>query len=442
VHLTRKSSRITALAIILAFASMVGTVLLAQQQVPDAPSATRPPPPSFPAGTKPAPANQSRPDSSSSDNKNDGNGTTQAAADPAESSSSLSDVKGPPRQRPRGTDDDGRDQFSISVGVNFVTVPVTVKDEDGRLVAGLLRKDFAIYEDGVPQPLKLFTSDPFPLSAALIIDQGMSDTAMKKINESLPAITGAFSQFDEVALYTYGDTVRRVSDFNAVSDQLTGQLRRTKNQGNTGGVPVVSGPLAAGPTVNGHPLDPGTPQVRTPLKQDRVLNDAVLRAALDLSKRDQEAALDPSKRKQARRKIIFIISDGTEWGSNASYNDVLKVLLSHEIAVYAIGVDSAAIPGYNKATRLHLPLMAYGNILPKYASATGGELFAEFTRKAIEEAYARVTEVARNQYTLGYTTRATPASNYRMIEVRVKRPGLKVYAKDGYYPLPPQRMNP
>jgi VWFA-related protein len=432
VHLTRKSSRITALAIILAFAAMVGSALLAQQQIPDAPSATRPPPPSFPAGTKPAPANQQRPDSSSSDNRNDGNGTTQAAADPAESSSSSpSDVNGPPRQRPRGADDDGRDQFRISVGVNFVTVPVTVKDEDGRLVPGLLRKDFAIYEDGAPQPLKLFTSDPFPLSAALIIDQGMSDTAMKKINESLPAITGAFSQFDEVALYTYGDTVQKVSDFNAVSDLLTGQLRRVKRQGSTGGVPVVSGPMATGPTVNGHPLDPGTPQVRTPVKEDHVLNDAVLRAASDLTKRNA-----------ARRKIIFIISDGKEGGSRASYNDVLKVLLSHEIAVYGIGVDSAAIPGYNKASRVHLPFTAFGNILPKYSSATGGEYFAEFTRKAIEDTYSRVTEVARNQYTLGYTMRATPASNYRTIEVRVKRPGLKVYAKDGYYPLPPQRMNP
>ncbi|MCU1308599.1 MAG: hypothetical protein JWN45_3294 [Acidobacteriaceae bacterium] len=431
MHSTRKSFRITALAIILAFAAMVGTALFAQQQIPDAPSATRPPPPSFPAGTKPAPANQPRPDSSSSDNGNDGNGTTQAAADRGESSSSSpSDVQGPPRQRPRGADDDGRDQFRISVGVNFVTVPVTVKDEEGRLVPGLLRKDFAIYENGASQPLKLFTSDPFPLSAALIIDQGMSDTAMKKINDSLPAITGAFSQFDEVALYTYGDTVQKVSDFNAVSDQLTGNLRRVKRRGATGGVPVVSGPMAAGPTVNNHPLDPGTPQVRTPIKEDRVLNDAVLRAALDLSRRT------PS-----RRKIIFIISDGKEEGSNASYNDVLKVLLSHEIAVYGIGVDSAAIPGYNKASKLHLPFTAYGNILPKYSSATGGEYFAEFTRRAIEDTYSRVTEVARNQYTLGYTMRATAASNYRTIEVRVKRPGLKVYAKDGYYPLPPQRSN-
>jgi len=46
---------------------------------------------------------------------------------------------------------------------------------------------------------------------------------------------------------------------------------------------------------------------------------------------------------------------------------------------------------------------------------------------------------ARNQYTLGYNTPQQPSSNYREIEVRVRRPGLEVFAKHGYYPLPPQR---
>jgi hypothetical protein len=63
-------------------------------------------------------------------------------------------------------------------------------------------------------------------------------------------------------------------------------------------------------------------------------------------------------------------------------------------------------------------------------------VFTEFGKSAIEAAYARVTDEARNQYTLGYTARATTAGNYRGIEVLVHRPKLKVYAKDGYFPLP------
>jgi VWFA-related protein len=113
------------------------------------------------------------------------------------------------------------------------------------------------------------------------------------------------------------------------------------------------------------------------------------------------------------------------------------VLLSHEETVYAIGAESAAMPLYSKLQKLHIPKYGYGDILPKYASATGGEVFPEFSRNAMEVAYARATSEARNQYTLGYTTRATPSSAYREIEVRVDRPGLSVAAKSGYYPLPP-----
>lgn len=382
------------------------------QKVPDAPSATRPAPTTFPSTTKPAPVLQpARPDKE----------TPESPAQPPKMT--IDTV--PPRSTPRGTGDDGLNEFKIITNVNFVTVPVTVKDSEGRLVDGLVRKDFSIYEDGEPQTLRLFTSDPFPLSVALVIDQGMSSTAMKRVNETYQGMLGAFSQYDEVAIYAYDNTVRQIADYQASTDQLLYALRRTKRQGRTGGVPVVSGPMASGPTINGQPADRSARTVNTPIRETHALNDAILRAALDLSKREK-----------ARRRIIFLISDGQELDSSASYAEVLKVLLTNEIIVYSIGVDSAAIPGVEKLARVRLPGQGTNNLLPKYVSATGGEHFAEFTRAAIENTYARLTEVARNQYTLGYTTRSTVASTYRTIEVRVKRPGLKVFARDGYYPLP------
>ena len=190
----------------------------------------------------------------------------------------------------------------------------------------------------------------------------------------------------------------------------------------------MNGPLGPqGPTVNGVPIErPGAPVNTTPPKDVSVLNDAILRAALDLSKRNR-----------ANRKIIFVISQGREYGSRAAYKDVLKVLLSREAAVYGIAVEGSAIPVYNKLERLHVPKFGYSDLLPKYALATGGDIFTEFSRDAVEAAYARATGEARNQYTLGYTTRITPSSTYREIEVRVARPGLKISAKSGYYPLPP-----
>jgi VWFA-related protein len=298
-------------------------------------------------------------------------------------------------------------------------------------VEGLLRRDFSVFEDGNPVAISLFTSDPFPLSTAIVLDMSMPDATVKKVNNTISALAGAFSQFDEVAFYTYGDSVQRVSDFSTSGDNLTAALRRnSRKTGRNNGPPVISGPMASGPTVNGRPVDPGAPSIqgRIPEKENHVLNDAILAAAQDLS-----------RRAPGRRKVIFVISAGAEEGSRAGYSAVLKQLLSHEIAVYGVGVDTAAIPLERTLEKVHIPFTPYGNILPKYVSATGGEYYAELSQTDIESAYAKLTQIARNQYTLGYSTRATAASNYRQIEVRVHRAGLKVYAKDGYYPLPPQR---
>jgi hypothetical protein len=65
-------------------------------------------------------------------------------------------------------------------------------------------------------------------------------------------------------------------------------------------------------------------------------------------------------------------------------------------------------------------------------------MMAEFDRQGIEQAYSKIADTARNQYTLGYTTQANKSSSFRAIDVRVLRPNLKVFAKEGYYPLPPQ----
>jgi VWFA-related protein len=254
---------------------------------------------------------------------------------------------------------------------------------------------------------------------------------MRKVRETLPALAGAFSDFDEIGVFSYSNTVHQRMDFNGTGEEFTTALRRTESEmpGRNNGPPVMSGPMTGGPSpsVNGKPFEPGIPHVTNARSESSVLNDAILAAATALGKRERN-----------RRKLIFVISDGLEKGSNASYNDVLKVLLSNEIAVYAIAVDASAIPGYSTLENIRIPRMGSGNILPKYVYATGGDVFAEFTKDAIEEAYSRLTEEARNQYTLGYSTRGSAANNYRRIDVRIHRAGLVVRAKDGYYPLPPQ----
>ena len=323
--------------------------------------------------------------------------------------------------------------YTLTVTPTFVQIPVTVKDHDGRLVDGLLPTDFTVKENGVVQKLRFFSADPFALSVAIILDTGMPDVAVQKVNQTFSALVGAFAPYDEVAIYTYSSTVSDVTGYMAASQKLTMLMNQMKTErGNNNGPAVLSGPLAPnGPIINGMPVGSPTEPVYTPPKQAHVLNDAILRAALDLRKRGRE-----------RRKLIFVISDGREYGSQASYRDVLRVLLSNEIQVKAVAVDSAAIPVYDKLEKFHLPKEGYSDILPKYVSATGGSpVYHELTRSALDDIYAKVMSDARNQYTLGYyaTRPKIPTSSaYRSIEVIVHRPDLKIYTKDGYYPAPPR----
>ncbi|MGA9800267.1 MAG: VWA domain-containing protein [Terriglobales bacterium] len=438
---TSKAIAVTAVALALLSGTLAAQQDQSKQDIPDAPSASRPfptvppvgkipsdenppsqpPPNQAPPGQAP-PANQAPPTSSSDEDPVYAPGV--APAPP------FKVTTAPPGSIPADKGPGSEELYKVVANVNQVLVPVMVKDDSGRLVNGLLSRDFSVFEDGKKVTLNFFTTDPFALSAAVILDTGMPDVALQKVNQTFSALEGAFSQFDEVSLYTYSTSVTKVTDFAAVGRRLTAALDGLKTvTGTNNGPPVVSGPMGPqGPIVNGVPVDAGAPRTINPPKEVHVLNDALVAAAVDLRKRDR-----------ARRKVIFIITDGREYGSSASYSDTLRVLLSTGIQVYGVAVESSAIPVYGQLQKLHVPLtgsrLGYSNILPKYASATGGEIFSGFSRDAIETTYARTLGDARNQYTLGYLTHSTPSSTHREIEVRVARPDLKVTAKEGYYPV-------
>src|SRR5258708_25067808 len=153
-------------------------------------------------------------------------------------------------------------------------------------------------------------------------------------------------------------------DFKGKPERLTLALNERKLvRGRNNGPPVLGGPLGpGGPTVNGAPVGgPVLAPVNTPPREAHVLNDAILRAALDLSKRDR-----------TRRKVILVISDGQELGSQASYSDVLKVLQTRNIEVKGVVVGGGALPIFRQIGKLHLKGQGYFDLLPKYTSATGG----------------------------------------------------------------------
>ena len=338
----------------------------------------------------------------------------------------------PPGSTPRNQLGDIYKLPTVSVGQ--VLIPVSVKYSDGRLVEGLGPKDFTVLDNGRRVTLNYFTSDPFQLSVAVVLDLGMQEVTTKQVYDSFGSLIGSFSPYDEFALYTYSSTVAQQLDFTNNSQRFERALNQIKiYPGRNNGPQDLNSPFSVGPTINGVPVNgPPIAQVQTPTREAHVLNDAILRAALDLGKRDT--------RTLQRRRVILVVSDGQELGSQASYKDVLRVLESRDIQVQAVVVGGGSMPVWRQLGKFHLKEQGFWDLLPRYTKATGGgQVNAELTRNAIEDAYARITSEVRNQYTMGYAVKATLSSMYHSIDVIVDRRGLKVLAKDGYYPAPATR---
>lgn len=319
-------------------------------------------------------------------------------------------------QRPSLQSDDSRAR--IRTTVSLVVVPVTVKDSSGELVTDLQQNDFRVFEDGVEQPISLFSADAFPLSAAILVDDDLKRSTAEKVQKTLETLAGAFSASDEVSLWRFDEVPEQISnDFIADNDKLLDQLKRVDLSSSFPGMGSYT--MTAGPRVGtAQPPGPATvPAEANSHPNTKHIDDAIFAAADQLQSRPHE-----------RRKIIFLISDGQNAKNNThKYAETLKALLSADISVYVVGVGEA---------NLNRGITFLGNnVLAKYAHATGGDIFyGGVSRENLEELYARVTEQARNQYTIGYSGAHTDRSRpYHSIEVRVKRPGLTLLTRDGYY---------
>jgi VWFA-related protein len=425
-----------ALAALLNLSPSLSPAALAQQQstVPDAPTPQAQHPfadlgPITPG--KGAGAEQTGPSSS-----NPATGQqSPASTGPAPASAVHNEIQATPPEVFAAGEGVEKTTALIHLNVNFVEVPVTVKDSKGKLVAGLNWRDFRVYENDTLEPLKSYTVDPFPLSIAFVIDQSLTSDVMARVNNSLGAIQGALTPYDEVAVFSYNNGAQERTGFTgAQSARLPAVLALTKETGSEMIVPVNSGPLAGcNIRENGNCVDPNLQPGRSAgggdwmsiPKEIHTLNDAILAAAKELSTRPK-----------GRRRVIYVISDGKERGSKASLKEVLRYLQTNKTAVYGTAVGTSAMWGEGYVSRFHLPFTMYDNILYKYTAATGGYLDSERDLSGIEKSYAKIAEEARTQYTLGYLSHQPVIDGkFRKIEVRVENhPGLEVIAKTGYYP--------
>ncbi len=280
----------------------------------------------------------------------------------------------------------GAPQTRIRIPVDQVIVPVTVKDSSGRLVADLRRDEFRIFEDNVEQKIASFQADVVPLSMVLLIDNDLKSKDAKQVSDSLRAVVAGLSVNDEAFVCRFDQYFHVGKGFISDQDKLLTELKRTRLDTEPS-VSSSGAPFGNAPSINGHSATGDAPNINAAMinikgQPTKALDDAVYAAAQLLKERDPE---------RQRRKIIFLISDGVN-GPKVNvnnYDTVLKELLRYNIAVYGVGVGGAFFE--RKFERLS-----------KYAHDTGGDVYYGLKSRAMEELYARVTEEARNQYTLAY----------------------------------------
>jgi VWFA-related protein len=320
----------------------------------------------------------------------------------------------------------------VRANVPLVVVPVNVRDGNGQLVTGLTKDDFTLSEDGRPHAISYFSIDPVPLSAAIVIDDGMGGNSLLRLVPSMKVMTSGFTPDDEMVAFRYDHFVWKLSEFTndpAAIQKAFHEIPRiaeTRPALGDPGDPVAAGPdwlRAIGGLIsigsNGPPTAGKVPTAADPPRRpptSRLLHDAVFEAAEALRARPVD-----------RRKIIFIISDGQVSGANKrSLDKNTELLLQHGIQVYAVAMDFALREG-----KL--------GVLDAYAKASGGDVYGGGSTRDLEHAFSKITEQARNQYVLGYISDTRPGrvGIYREIDVKTGKPDHRVTHRKGYIQLPP-----
>src|SRR5439155_981543 len=325
--------------------------------------------------------------------------------------------------------------YQVRTRVDLVVVPTSVRDAKGTLVTGLTQEDFTIFEDRIPQTISNFSDDPQPLSAAIVIDTGMGGISMRRLAPLFISVTSGFSDFDEMATFRYDHFVFQLSGFTNDQEKIVKSFDIVKTIAEKQPAIVPSGaPFPTAPKiiqlllgglggVGGAAEDATRPPPETlpTVRSVRVAPSRVLFDAL------YDAAKALETRPTAWRRIIFIVSDGQVSGTNThTLEEISNLLLRDNIELYSVTTDSGAFEG------------RFG-VLGSLARSTGGDEYRGLSTGAMENAFSRITEQARNQYVLGYhstnnVTEGLPVM--RTIEVKGRDPKWKSMHCKGYTQVP------
>ncbi len=288
----------------------------------------------------------------------------------------------------------------IRVEVDLVNVVFSVTDRRNRHVTGLGPDDVAVYEDGVQQEIKFFTSETnMPLRIGLLIDTS---------NSVRPRF-----QFEQEAAVDFLHTVLRPKQDEAF---------------------VMSFDV--------------TPYVAQDYTEDPLdLADAIrnLRAGGGTSLYD--AVFLACKMKLAKgsgndyRKMIILLSDGNDVYSMVTREEALEMCQRHEVTIFTVSTSAPPIKYTEKAAHLQNPCDVMGQegdkVLKHLAESTGGTSYCPFNTIDVGRSFERIANELRSQYTLAYTpTNRVRDGQFRQITIETRRDNLRVHHRPGYYATP------
>ncbi|HEX3321149.1 MAG TPA: VWA domain-containing protein [Terriglobales bacterium] len=271
----------------------------------------------------------------------------------------------------------------MKVDVNMVLVPVTVTDPMNRLVTGLDRDNFSLFEGKEQQEVRTFSSEDAPVSLGVIFD--MSGSMSSKIERAREAVVEFFktaNPVDEFFMVTFSDKPEEISDFTSSIDEIQGKLIYTVPKGRT------------------------------------ALLDAIY--------------LGLSKMRQAKypKKAMLIISDGGDNHSRYTESEIKSLVKEADVMIYAIGI-------YDHY--MSTPEEQLGpSLLSEVTELTGGRAFTIDNPNDLGDVSTKIGIELRNQYVLGYRPK-NPVKDGKWRKIKVKLlppkglPPLRVYAKTGYY---------
>ncbi|MEJ2246567.1 MAG: VWA domain-containing protein [Acidobacteriota bacterium] len=112
--------------------------------------------------------------------------------------------------------------YKVSVKVNMINVPVTVRKPEGGFIKELKKDAFRIYEDGVPQEIVLFTQERLPTRIAIVLDiSGSVQTAWGSIRHATKRFLEYLDPEDRFSLYTFNTQTRLRMDWGISRDRST-----------------------------------------------------------------------------------------------------------------------------------------------------------------------------------------------------------------------------